>query len=255
MRKLAMVLCTVTVVSALLSLGTVGCTRGKKESPTPTVPVQAATPTRGVAATAGATTIGPSTGTTPEAGPTTVTAGDTTATPEVVVTVVPAPTTVPQQIEYTVQWGDTLTSIAASYGTTPEAIMALNGMSNANLLSVGQVLRIPGQSSAPAGPNEYIVVAGDTLFSIARRFGTTVEALQGANGIANPALIRVGQRLTIPQSGSQPSTSTPGTYVVRAGDTLYGIATALGKNVQDIIAANHLAEPYVIVPGQVLTIP
>jgi len=255
MRKLAMVLCTVTVVIAMLSLGTVSCTRGKKESPTPTLPAQAATPTVGAAATPGVTTVGPSTGTTPVAGPTTVGAGDATPTAEVVVTVVPPPTPTPQQIEYTVQWGDTLTSIAARYGTTSEALMALNGLTNANLLSVGQVLRIPDQSSSPLGPNEYVVVAGDTLFSIAQRFGTTVEAIQQANGITNAALIRVGQRLTIPQGGSQVPSSSPGTYVVQAGDTLYGIAAALGKNVQDIIAANNLSAPYVIVPGQVLIIP
>lgn len=254
MRKIAMVLCTVTVVIAVLTLGTVGCTRGKKEAPTPTVPAQAATPTAGSAATPGATTVGPSTGTTPVAGPTTVTAGDATTTPEVIVTVVPPPTPVPQQVEYTVEQGDTLTSIAANFGTTPAAIMVLNGLTDANVLSVGQVLRIPDQSSSPVGPNEYVVVAGDTLFSIAQRLGTTVEAIQQANGITNPSLIRVGQRLTIPQGG-QPSSSVAGTYVVRAGDTLYAIAAALGKNVQDIIAANNLSEPYLIVPGQVLTIP
>lgn len=255
MRKIAMVLCTVTVVIALLSLGTVSCTRGKKEVPTPTIPVQVATPTLAAVVTPAVTTIGPSTDTTPEAGPTTVTAGDATPTPEVVVTVVPPPTPVPQQIEYTVQWGDTLTSIAASYGTTPAAIMALNGLANANMLSVGQVLRIPDQSSAPVGPNDYVVVAGDTLFSIAQRFGTTVEAIQRANGIINPAMISVGQRLTIPQGSSDTPSSQPGTYVVQAGDTLYGIAAALGRSVQDLIAANNLSEPYLIVPGQVLIIP
>jgi LysM repeat protein len=173
----------------------------------------------------------------------------------IVVTVVPPSTPVPQQVEYTVQLGDTLTSIAANFGTTADAIMALNGLSNANLISAGQVLLIPGQSSSIVGANEYVVVAGDTLYSIAQRFGTTVAAIQRANGIVNPALIRAGQKLTIPPAGSQPPTTVAGTYVVQAGDTLYGIAAYLGKNVWDIIAANNLTDPYLIYPGQALTTP
>jgi LysM repeat protein len=118
------------------------------------------------------------------------------------------------------------------------------------------VLRIPDQSSSPLGPDEYIVVAGDTLYSIAQHFTTTVEAIQRANGITNPALIHVGQKLLIPQGSSEPPpVSAAGTYVVQAGDTLYGIAATLGKNVQDIITANNLSDPYLIVPGQILIIP
>ncbi len=254
--KRAMALCAITVVIAQLSLGPVGCTRSKKEAPTPAVSV--ATPTLTAPApapTSAPTTLGPGTDGTPVAGPTTVTALDPSPTPLIVVTVVPPSTPVPQQVEYTVQLGDTLTSIAANFGTTADAIMALNGLSNANLISAGQVLLIPGQSSSIVGANEYVVVAGDTLYSIAQRFGTTVAAIQRANGIVNPALIRAGQKLTIPPAGSQPPTTVAGTYVVQAGDTLYGIAAYLGKNVWDIIAANNLTDPYLIYPGQALTTP
>jgi LysM repeat protein len=154
-----------------------------------------------------------------------------------------------------VQAGDTLYTIAAHFGTTADAIVVLNGLPNANLIRVGQVLRMPGESTYTPGAGEYIVQAGDTLYSLASRFGTTVQAIQQANGIVNPTLIRVGQRLTIPQGNSTPPTGSTGTYIVQSGDTLYGIAANLGKNLWDIIAANNLSDPYYIFPGQVLMIP
>jgi LysM repeat protein len=154
-----------------------------------------------------------------------------------------------------VQWGDTLFSLARRYGTTVEAIVALNGLADASNISVGQVLMIPGTSApAPGSGQVYIVQRGDTLFSIARRFGSTVEAIQRANGIVNPTYISVGQRLVIPEGGVPP-TAGGTTYTVQAGDTLYSIAAKFGTNVWDIVVANNLLEPYWILVGQVLTIP
>ena len=160
------------------------------------------------------------------------------------------------------QWGDTLYSLAQRFNTTVDAIVALNGLQNASYIRVGQVLRISGTASptpAPATGGEYTVQAGDTLYSIARRYGTTVEAIQSANGIINPWYIRVGQKLIIPGGSTTPAPTTGGTtgttYVVQADDTLYSIAARFGKNVWDIVVANNLADPSLIYVGQVLTIP
>jgi peptidoglycan/xylan/chitin deacetylase (PgdA/CDA1 family) len=110
-----------------------------------------------------------------------------------------------QQTTYTVRAGDTLSSIAARHGTTVSALAAANNIANPNLIRVGQVLRIPSAVPPPAPApiaGTYTVRAGDTLFSIAARHGTTVSALAAANNIANPNLIRVGQVLVIPGAGS-----------------------------------------------------
>jgi putative chitinase len=98
-----------------------------------------------------------------------------------------------------VQWGENLTRIAQRYGTTVWAIAQANGIWNINYIRAGQVLLIPvpGPILGPT-PQIYIVQPGDTLSAIAWRFGTTVWALAQANGIWNPNLIYIGQRLYIP---------------------------------------------------------
>jgi LysM repeat protein len=148
-----------------------------------------------------------------------------------------------------------LYSLAQRFNTTVDAIVALNNLPDASRIRVGQVLTIAGTPGSTPGPGqEYVVQAGDTLYSIARRYNTTVDAIQRANGIVNPWYISVGQKLVIPQAGTS---SLPGgnTYVVQPGDTLYSIAARFGKNVWDIITANNLSDPYWILVGQVLTIP
>lgn len=79
---------------------------------------------------------------------------------------------------------------------TQAAIQTANNITNANLIKVGQILKIP--QAAPAAPKTYTVVAGDTLFSIARKLGVTSTALAEANNITNVNLIRVGQVLKVP---------------------------------------------------------
>jgi LysM repeat protein len=263
-RKVVIASCAIALLVGSLALGATGCTRAKKEVATPALLVAVATLTltpTGPTPITVFTPEAPPTPITPAAGPTTIIAGLPSPTAIPLATAVPA-TPVPGEFEYTVQWGDTLYSLAQRFNTTADAIVALNGLQNASYIRVGQVLRISGTASptpAPATGGEYTVQAGDTLYSIARRYGTTVEAIQSANGIVNPWYIRVGQKLIIPGGSTAPAPTTGGatgtTYVVQADDTLYSIAARFGKNVWDIVVANNLADPSLIYVGQVLTIP
>lgn len=100
---------------------------------------------------------------------------------------------------YTVKAGDTLYSISRKYGVTVKALASANKITNYSLIRIGQVLVIPGTSTTPATTVKYTVKAGDTLYSIARKYGVTVTALASANKITNTSLIRVGQVLVIPR--------------------------------------------------------
>ncbi|WP_300773592.1 LysM peptidoglycan-binding domain-containing protein, partial [uncultured Acetatifactor sp.] len=84
---------------------------------------------------------------------------------------------------------------ARRYGTTVEAIKSLNGLTG-DALDVGQVLRIPAAQSGPSY-TEYTVRPGDSLWQIARRYGTTVEAIKSLNGLTSD-LLSIGQVLRIP---------------------------------------------------------
>lgn len=115
-------------------------------------------------------------------------------------------------------------------------------------------------SAAPAQQNTvtYVVQPGDNLFRIALRFNTTVQAIASANNIANPNLIFAGTTLVIPTGGVTPPPSTPGgtvIYVVQPGDFLARIARQFNTTVAAIVAANNIANPNLIFPGQQLVIP
>lgn len=120
---------------------------------------------------------------------------------------------------YTVEAGDTLSKIAYQFGVTVPELVRLNNIANANIITVGAVLVIPaGNSSssavkdgatttastpATAGSNAlHLVSAGETLSSIAKQYGVTVEALARANGIADANVLMTGTLLKVPGSAS-----------------------------------------------------
>lgn len=98
---------------------------------------------------------------------------------------------------------------------------------------------------------DYTVRRGDTLWAISRRYRTTVSALVSANRIANPNLIYPGQVLRIPVQDDRASS----TYTVRRGDTLWAISRRYGTTVNTLVRLNHIDNPNLIYPGQVLLVP
>lgn len=108
---------------------------------------------------------------------------------------VPPPPATP--IWHCVRYGETLSGIAARYGTTVSAITTANGIANPNRIYAGRCLVIP-RGIAPAPLRVHVVQPGETLWRIAVCHGTTIYRLVALNGIANPNLIYSGQRLLVP---------------------------------------------------------
>ena len=199
----------------------------------------------------------------------------------------PTPTATPEAVDRThvVVVGDTLSAIAEQYGSTIEAIMEANGITDASVIFVGQELTIAGATADPgtaatpeAGSLIHVVVEGDTLSGIAEHYGTTVEAITEANGLTD-SVIWIGQELTIPEAAPAPEpTATPAatptatptatpegggdggestTYTVQDGDTATDIAAAFDVTLAALAEANDLTieELNNLLVGQVLTIP
>lgn len=112
-----------------------------------------------------------------------------------IISVSSAPIQAPATSNYTVQSGDTLSSIAAKFGTSYQALASLNGISNPNIIYIGQTLRVNG--SANAGSVYYTVRSGDNLSSIASRYGVSYQSIAALNGLSNPNLIFAGQTLKV----------------------------------------------------------
>ena len=198
-----------------MTMGLAGCT---KEEPTrtPAVPAQATQP--GV----------PPSSSTPKAG-------------ETVVTV--------------------FTSVPLGSGT-PTAELAVDTPA----VSTPVATAVPGATAVPATPVPptgevivHVVQPGETLYSIAIRYGTTVQAIINANGITNPDQIYQGQKLNVPTSGGAPGGGTGCRirHVVKTGEWVWQIARDYGVSPYDILAANGMTvqTANTIYPGLVLCIP
>ncbi|HEX6147362.1 MAG TPA: LysM peptidoglycan-binding domain-containing protein, partial [Acidimicrobiia bacterium] len=131
-------------------------------------------------------------------------------------------------VDYTVERGDTLGRIAKDHGVSVSALAEANNLSNPNLIYPGQVLTIPGKDGK--ADIKHVVARGDTLNGIAAKYRASVSRIVAANSIANPDLIRIGQKILIP-SGSGSGSGGGGSadaisdrtgqyHVVRRGETV-----------------------------------
>lgn len=159
----------------------------------------------------------------------------------------------PNYINYIVKKGDTIYSIANNYNIDIDTLIKDNSLTNDNLF-IGQVLRIRSPLSSTIEVEEcfgrdytppidisanyinYIVKRGDSLYSIAKSYNTTVDNIIKINNLTNTNL-SIGQTLKIPTTN--PSTSN--TYIVKAGDNLYNIAKRFNTSVDNIKQKNNLS--------------
>jgi outer membrane protein assembly factor BamB len=102
----------------------------------------------------------------------------------------------------------------------------------------------------------YFVQEGETLYAIAKRYGTTVHAILSTNRLEDPNALSPGQALIIPRAGEVPSPPPGGIlHLVRKGETLFHLSDRFGVGVPEILRANQLAHPEFVMPGQQLVIP
>ena len=163
---------------------------------------------------------------------------------------------VPQYINYKVQKGDSLYSIARKYNLSVDTIMQDNGLKNTNLV-LGENLKIRvkmegiveecfGEEYSPNSSTEYIVQKGDTLYGVAKKYNISVSDLLQANNITGTSL-SIGQVLKIP------SGDVKNYYTVLKGDSLYSIAKKFNTSVDMIKKKNNLVSNILTI-GQVLEI-
>ena len=138
---------------------------------------------------------------------------------------------------YIVKSGDSLYSIAKRFNTTVDDIKKINSLSS-NLLSINQRLIIPQSinynNNSSNNDNIYIVKSGDSLYSIAKKFNTTVDDIKKANNLSSN-LLSINQRLIIPTNSNYI------TYTVIKGDSLYSISKKFNTKVDTIKKDNNLS--------------
>ena len=154
---------------------------------------------------------------------------------------------------YIVQPGDTLYRIAMQNNTTVDAIKTLNNLTN-NILKIGQKLLIPGIEviGIPTTDVNYSVKAGETLYSIAKKFNTTVDKIKQLNNLLTDNL-SIGQNLKLPITDYTEVPTSTINYTVKPGDTLYSIAKKYNTTVNNIKTKNNL-ESNLLLVDQILLI-
>lgn len=101
---------------------------------------------------------------------------------------------------HTVKSGDTLSEIAVKYGTTTANLKSINGLKDADVIYIGQKIKLTGSAPTPkATTKNYTVKSGDTLSGIASKNGTTVAKLKSLNGIKDADVIFAGQKIKLPK--------------------------------------------------------
>ncbi|HIJ42251.1 MAG TPA: LysM peptidoglycan-binding domain-containing protein, partial [Deltaproteobacteria bacterium] len=181
---------------------------------------------------------------------------------------------VPDSVIHRVRKGETLSGISKKYRTSVGAIMGLNGLRSTKYLKVGWNLKIPvgkqyasakqtvspsrQQSVIEKSPEIYVVRNGDSLWTIANRFGTTTKAIMSLNRLSS-ARLGIGQPLKMPKPTVIAQSHSPGQVVagectVMKGDSPYTIAHKHGLSVEDLLRMNGLNSRSTIFPGQVLMV-
>ncbi len=165
----------------------------------------------------------------------------------------------PEGNYYTIKAGDTLYSIARSYNISLDDLIEANPQIDPRRLFVGQVICIPlavPPVTCPEGTTPYTVVAGDTLYAIARRFNVPYDALVEANPGIDPERLLIGQQICIP-APLPPAECPEGTeaYSIQTGDTFYAIAREYNTTVEALIQANPGVNPNNLRVGQQICIP
>ena len=210
-------------------------------------------------------------------------------------TAIPAafkPTQPQAPAEYTIARGDTISAIAGRFGLNTGEILKLNNLQPNTIIYPGQKIKLSGSAAAPAAPSAapapaapaaptgatYTVKAGDTLGAIAARHNVGLADVFAWNNLNMRSIIHPGQKIKVgaggaapapaaPVSGGLASTSAPaaptpaapapapGSYTVKAGDTLSAIASRHGVKLSELLSANRLSMTSVIYPGNKLAIP
>ncbi|HAV14676.1 MAG TPA: hypothetical protein DCX06_14460 [Opitutae bacterium] len=197
----------------------------------------------------------------------------------------------PSYETYTVKKGDSLWAISKRYSVSLNELYAANGLSKNSVLNIGQQIQIPSEggsamvstvtadayqpTSFNTGSETYTVKGGDTLSKIASQYGTTVRAIKAANGKTSD-MIRVGEKLIIPVSGSGSSSSSSSTrapvlttsvttvapaaidsgrtHTVKSGEYPATIARKYGMTSGELLALNGITDPRKLQVGQVLKV-
>ena len=177
----------------------------------------------------------------------------------------------PGGLRYTVQSGDTLSTIATRYGVSWQTLANANSLGEFSVLQIGQTLYLPGSGVSTVamgigGPTdapapEYMVKSGDTLISIAIHHNISWEALAAANGLGEQSVLQIGQLLRIPGQPAAKSADTvaqaeslPQTHVVAPGETIITIAQRYSLAWGELLRVNNLDDSTILQVGQVITL-
>jgi len=190
---------------------------------------------------------------------------------------------------HVVKKGETLWTIARQYNLSVNSILANNNISNSELISIGQEMKIPSHKEAvieknianqpvinensssnvnnnisppeKAEPIVYTVKAGDNLWNISRKYGVSAEVISSVNNLKEKDFLSLGQKLEIPAIGGRASNPnqkqepTIITYTVVKGDTLWSISQRYDVKMNSIISTNNLKEISRLSIGQKLKLP
>jgi len=197
------------------------------------------------------------------------------------------PAQVSAPAEYTIARGDTISAVAAKFGLDTYAVLKLNNLQANTVIYPGQKVKLSGTAGdggpaapapaapapAPAGGQTYTVKPGDTLSGIASRYGVGLSEVFDWNGLNMGSIIYPGQQVKV-GGGAQapapapaapapapaapapaPAPASSGSYTIKAGDTLSGIAARHGVKLSDVLSANRMSMSTIIYPGNKLVIP